>query len=191
MRVVGLAIFGVIVFAQVSVGYAESIRCAGRVEFSRTLSLAGKQLPLLGCELYRYWIWDVYSAALYGPDSWKENRQFRTDSPSELVLQYHRDISAEELSESALVFLQKQNQEVPSSIRKDAEKVHAAYEDVSSGDRYSLRYVPEEGTSLIRNGKTMVTIPGEEFADYYFRIWLDAKKPIDLDVRNSLFGKQN
>jgi chalcone isomerase-like protein len=58
---------------------------------------------------------------------------------------------------------------------------------VSPGDRYALTYVPDVGTELRLNEESLATIPGEDFAEAYFGIWL-GDQPLDEGLRDKLLG---
>ena len=53
------------------------------------------------------------------------------------------------------------------------------------GDRYALTYLPGEGTELAKNGVRLALVPGEEFAEAYFGIWL-GEAPLDRNLRDQL-----
>ena len=65
------------------------------------------------------------------------------------------------------------------------ETLHRAYRDVDKGDRYSLTYVPEQGTELALNGQVLTRVAGADFACAYFGIWLGGD-PIDDGLRDRL-----
>jgi hypothetical protein len=48
-------------------------------------------------------------------------------------------------------------------------------------------YLPDEGTTLSRNGESLGSIPGDDFARAVFSIWLGAN-PIDKNFRDLLLG---
>jgi chalcone isomerase-like protein len=64
---------------------------------------------------------------------------------------------------------------------------NSLYVDVKPGDRYSLTYVPGQGTKLRLNGVERGTIEGADFAAAIFSIWLGAK-PMDNKFKRSLLG---
>jgi hypothetical protein len=72
-------------------------------------------------------------------------------------------------------------------LRGDIDRLHAAMVDVKPGDRYALTYLPGVGTWLSHNGKTLVTIPGAEFAASYFSIWF-GEQPMDAGLKRKLLG---
>ncbi len=57
------------------------------------------------------------------------------------------------------------------------------------GDRYSLTYLPGEGTELAKNGVPLALVPGEDFARAYFGIWL-GEDPLDRDLRDQLLKER-
>jgi hypothetical protein len=59
------------------------------------------------------------------------------------------------------------------------------FQDVKPGDRYSINYLPEQGTELRLNEQLLGQVPGADFAVAYFGIWLGAE-PISKDFRNRL-----
>ena len=145
-------------------------------------------MPLLGSIRFRYLVFDVYTAALYGPQEWKQSRTFRPDSASELVIEYHRSISASQFGEAADEVLTEQHDAIPDSVRADISRFHRAYRSVREGDRYRLQYRPEVGTTLFLNNEALITIAGPEFAAHYFGVWLDPRRPLDSTLRDALFG---
>jgi hypothetical protein len=72
-------------------------------------------------------------------------------------------------------------------LRGDIDRLHAAMVDVKPGDRYALTYLPGVGTWLTHNGKTLVTIPGADFAASYFSIWF-GDRPMDARLKRQLLG---
>lgn len=67
-------------------------------------------------------------------------------------------------------------------------KINQHYRNVQKGDRSSLRYNPETGTTLSINGQAFPPIPGSDFARFYFRIWL-GEQPLSKKMRDALLGR--
>lgn len=96
----------------------------------------------------------------------------------ELEFQYARKIPCETLIEAAAKILRRNAS--PQELKTIDERIRAlndSYSDVGPGDRYTLRYEPGIGTSLLRNGELKHRIPGEDFHRIYFSIWLGPKAP--------------
>ena len=60
--------------------------------------------------------------------------------------------------------------------------------DMASGQRAVITYVPGTGTALEINGKQAGVIPGKDFADAMFAVWLGAK-PADSGLKAGILGK--
>ncbi len=60
--------------------------------------------------------------------------------------------------------------------------------DVVDGDIFDLVYEPGKGTSLIKNSKTLVTVPGLDFKKALFGVWL-CDDPADENLKKKMLGK--
>jgi len=74
------------------------------------------------------------------------------------------------------------------ALRSRIERLHALYENVKPGDRYSLTYIPGRGTELALNGDSKGTIEGADFATAYFAIWL-GPKPLHAALKSQLLSR--
>lgn len=63
-------------------------------------------------------------------------------------------------------------------------------EEVRKGDIYDLIYTPGLGTTIIKNGEIKATIPGADFKEGLFGIWLGNNTP-DTTLRSRLLGLPN
>ena len=70
-------------------------------------------------------------------------------------------------------------------LQSRIDDLSALYRDVKPGDRYALTYIPDKGTTLSLNGKSLGSIPGDDFARAVFAIWL-GDNPIDQKFRDQL-----
>lgn len=109
------------------------------------------------------------------------NRDPLDEFPKELEFEYARKIGSEQLVGAAEKILRKS---VPpaklAEIESRIEALNAAYRDVGRGDRYTLRYEPGKGTSLLLNGTVLHETPGDDFHRIYFSIWLGQDSPFNL-----------
>lgn len=58
---------------------------------------------------------------------------------------------------------------------------------ISKGDHYSFVYIPNKGTEIIKNSTLAIVIPGLEFKQALFGIWL-CSKPADKNLKKGLLG---
>jgi hypothetical protein len=58
-------------------------------------------------------------------------------------------------------------------------------EDIDEGKSLNITYVPDAGVRVEINGKLKGTIPGDDFAEALFSIWLGPRSPYG-SMRSSL-----
>ncbi|OIQ31092.1 MAG: hypothetical protein BM564_01120 [Bacteroidetes bacterium MedPE-SWsnd-G2] len=58
---------------------------------------------------------------------------------------------------------------------------------ITQGDHYSFVYLPNKGTEVIKNGISAIIIPGLDFKQALFGIWL-CDKPADKNLKKGLLG---
>ncbi len=64
----------------------------------------------------------------------------------------------------------------------------ALWPDMKSGEEAFVTYLPGTGTTLVLNGKQVGVIPGKDFADAMFAVWLGAK-PADAGLKAGMLGQ--
>lgn len=160
------------------------------VEFNERWSTAQqKVLTLRGVALLRYMIIiKAYVGAFYLDENLTAD-QLLNDGVKRLELHYFHAIPAADFVKSTTIMIE--NNVSPrqfNKLRPQIEQMNALYRDVKPGDRYAATYIPGVGTELALNGKPLGVVPGFEFANAYFSIWL-GEHPIDKGFRNHLLGK--
>jgi hypothetical protein len=160
------------------------------VMFRDRVQAGSTSLALKGVGLARYlYTIKVYVAALYLPEGTEAN-EVLGDIPKRLELQYFQNIKAGDFAKAADQVLP---QNVPPStvaaLRPRITRFHAWYQDIKPGDRYSLTYVPGQGTELAHNGVSKGVMEGADFAAAYFAIWL-GPDPINNALREGLLGNR-
>jgi hypothetical protein len=158
----------------------------GEIDFADSTTVGDQEVPLRNAALYRYLsLISVYAAGLYLPAE-AEGDFCRADAPKRLELSYLVEIAADDFARSASHVLGKNlSPEEKAALADRIETLHRAYRDVEKGDRYSLTYIPEQGTELALNGSVLVKVAGADFACAYFGIWLGGD-PIDDGLRERL-----
>lgn len=161
------------------------------VEFADEIQLPGardQRLRLHGLGLLRYRvIFRGYVAGLYLPDGIAGDRALE-DVARRLELSYFWSIRGADFAKVADEFLQDTLPEKTfSKLRDRVDRLHRAYRDVEPDDRYALTYTPGAGTTLQLNDRELVSIPGADFAEAYFGIWLGSRC-LDEPLRDALLG---
>jgi len=151
---------------------------------------SGEKLMLKGQgSAYYAGLFHIYDAALYLPAQTTPSQALDARTPRCLELHYHIDLSRQQFIAASSTVLQRQQNNL-SPLETRIERLHAAYQDVKPGDRYSLCYAPQAGTELLLNTQPLLNIEGGDFATAYFSIWL-GDAAISESLRKTLLGGQS
>ena len=156
---------------------------------SATVTERDTEFTLQGEGTFRWTLIRVFDARFYlGADTPAEADPLG-NVPKRLELKYAVSISAADFIASGDKALRANlSDEQLASIQDEIDAINQAYRDVSSGDRYTLTYIPGEGTTLALNDEVLTRIDSTEFGQYYFHIWLGAE-PVNERLRNRLLGR--
>lgn len=161
------------------------------VRFADTVTIDGAAVPLRAGRLYRYTVFRVYVGALYVPADVAPEAVLTADVPKRLELEYLRSISADDFRRSGNRLLEdQQDAETLTALADRLDTFNAAYRDMEAGDRYALEYRPGRGTRLLQNRNELVEVPGRDFAEAYFGIWLHPEEPLSRRFRDTLIGQR-
>jgi hypothetical protein len=159
--------------------------------FPATYQIGGNSFEKRGEYRYVYRVFfKLYDAALYVKPSASPQDIFDAKIPFHLSFHYLRTIEKSIILDSADKMLNR-NLSDPElrTIADRVDKINAAYQTVENGDRSSLTYEPDVGTTLKINDRPVITIEGEDFAQLYFQIWL-GENPISSSMKAVLIGEK-
>lgn len=132
----------------------------------------------------------VYDASLYR-DKVEDGYDILDSRVSKcLQLVYAVDLKQKDFIRAADEVLANQFQpEELKQVAGDIRTLHGGYENVESGDRYSLCYASDaQTTTLSLNNRELVSITSPRFAEVYFSIWLGKNAPLDKQLRDDLLA---
>jgi len=159
--------------------------------FPNVVELSSSEIPLTKLGEYRYvyrMFFKLYDAALYVTEGAEADDVLAANSSYRLQFRYLREIDKSIILTSSTKMLEKNlSSKEMAQIAERVDRLNAAYQTVKEGDRSSLTYQPDTGTSLKINGAPVITIEGEDFARLYFKIWL-GERPISETLRARLLG---
>lgn len=76
----------------------------------------------------------------------------------------------------------------PDAFKKEIEQLELILrEEVKKNDVYDFVYVPTKGLHVLKNGKVQGVIPGLEFKQAFYGIWL-SETPVDSGLRQALLS---
>lgn len=147
----------------------------------------------VGEDRYNYKrIFKVYDAALYRAPNTPPaaaNQVLNGNYGFKLQFNYLRTIDKQIAIDSAETALSRNLEtEQQNRIAARVAELNRAYRSVVKGDSSVLHYEPGVGTHYIFNGQRLATIPGDDFAQLYFRVWL-GEQPLSKPLRDALLGK--
>ena len=156
------------------------------VRFDTTVDVMDQRLHLHGAGLLKYMVFiKAYAGALYLPESVPSDHVLKPVA-KQLVLEYFHPIKGEDFAKATQKKIADNvSADQVNGLQSRIDDLSALYRDVKPGDRYALTYLPDEGTTLSLNGKSLGSIPGDDFARAVFSIWLGAN-PIDQKFRDQL-----
>jgi hypothetical protein len=182
---VALCLSALFAFSNVRADVVEGVELAPSVE------LGGKTLVLNGAGVRRVLV-KIYVAALYLPQKTSDGEAIlRAGETSRLEMRLLRDLSADQLASSITHSLQQTLSDAERApLEAQIQHLDAtmrALPPMKKGSRVAIDYVPDVGTTLTLDGKSMGTTPGADFNSALLRIWL-GNHPRDPGLRDALLG---
>lgn len=162
-------------------------KCSGKICFDESRTVAGTLLPLKGVGQLQFLKFDMYAGALYAPENVKTPAEVLGDVPKALVLHYQRNIKVDWMNTAANKIIKKNPKVDFAKLQSRIDEIGRAYKKVEKDDRYALVYEPGKGTSLYLNDEFVIQIPGQDFQEAYFGIWL-SEHPAKPAFRDKLLG---
>ncbi|MCI0573128.1 MAG: chalcone isomerase family protein [Myxococcaceae bacterium] len=160
-------------------------RVAG-VEVPSSVEVEGEQLPLNGAGLARRFVFDVHVTGLYMEEPTRSAREaIRSEQKKHLEFWFKRGLSNAQLSHAVRVGLRQNARGSLGELSERIEQLLQALPAVRAGESLAMTYVPGEGTVISHNGRTVLTVPGKDFADALFSAWL-GPRPISSGLKAAL-----
>jgi len=165
----------------------------GGVTFPGETVVAGKTVTLNGVALLKkFGFVKVYAGGFYSERPIGTAEEAVT---SEQIKQFHlhyltSKATAEKLREGFLELLEENNpKEMIDAHQKEIETYISWYDkDMAPGKTSITTYEPGKGLTLVWQGDVKGTIPGDEFAQMYFRYVFGDKA--DESIKNGYLGKK-
>jgi hypothetical protein len=170
-------------------GFAEAKQCQG-VNFPDEMQVDGTKLALngLGLRLATMLKVKVYVAGLYvAKTSSDPNVLLASTAPSELVLQFVRDVDANDLTKAWSEGFEKSAKSQMAALKDRIGMLNGWMADMKIGQRLSFVVKPGTGVEVNVNGAVKGTIKGDDFAKALLAIWLGSDPP-NPEIKTGLLG---
>ena len=178
-----------LVVAALGVGVAHGKECKG-VNFPDQAQVEGSNLTLNGLGLRQATAFkvNVYVAALYvSKTSSDPNALLGSTAPSELVLQFVRNVGADDLRKGWTEGFEKNSKGELTALKERIATLNGWMADVKTGDKLTFVHKPGTGLDVNVNGAAKGTIKGDDFAKAFLAIWLGADPP-NPEIKAGLLG---
>jgi len=160
------------------------------VSFPDQAQVEGSSLTLngLGLRQATFLKVNVYVAALYvAAKSSDPGAILASKAPTELILQFVRDVGADDLRKGWQEGFEKNAGSQMAALKERIATLNGWMSDVKSGQRLVFVHKPGAGVQVTVNGAAKGTIPGDDFAKAFLSIWLGANPP-NPEIKAGMLG---
>ena len=168
---------------------AHGKECKG-VNFPDQAQVDGINLTLNGLGLRQATAFkvNVYVAALYvAKTSNDPNALLGSNTPSELILQFVRNVGADDLRKGWSEGFEKNAKDQLPALKDRIAMLNGWMADVKTGERLTFIHKPGAGLQVDVNGAVKGTIKGDDFAKAFLSIWLGADPP-NPEIKAGMLG---
>jgi hypothetical protein len=167
---------------------AEARKVSG-VNLPEKVTVAGRELQLNGMGLSKqkrfFKTYKVYVIGLYLEKPTRNPRvAIAVDEAKRIVLVMKRDVGRDAFIQAVESGIERNSGPVMPALRDRLDRLKQALPDLRKGDHLDFTYLPGAGTLVRGQGKEMA-IPGKDFADALFSVWL-GPDPVDRGVKHKL-----
>ena len=152
----------------------------------------GTELLLHGAGLREKFFFDIYVGALYLPTMGQPvERILDTDQPGRIDMHFvYDEVSRDRLATAwEEGFAANNPQGVLATLDERIDRFIDLFPDATAGDRFTLEYVPGDGTEVRINGRAAGTIEGGGFFRALLAVFL-GPEPADSDLKSGMLGQQ-
>ena len=170
-------------------GVAHGKECKG-INFSDQAQVDGSNLSLngLGLRQATFLKVNVYVAALYVAKTSNDPAAILgSGTPAELILQFVRDVGADDLRKGWSEGFEKNSKDQLPALKERIAMLNGWMADVKSGQRLTFIIKPGTGVQVDVHGAVKGTIKGDDFAKAFLAIWLGADPP-NPEIKAGMLG---
>ena len=178
-----------LVIAMLGAGVAQGKECKG-VNFPDQAQVEGTNLTLNGLGLRQATVFkvNVYVAALYvAKTSNDANALLGANAPSQLILQFVRNVGADDLRKGWSEGFEKNSKDQLPALKDRIATLNGWMTDVKTGERLTFTSKPGAGVTVNVNGVVKGTVKGDDFAKAFLAIWLGGDPP-NPEIKAGMLG---
>ena len=178
-----------LVIAMLGAGVAQGKECKG-VNFPDQAQVEGTNLTLNGLGLRQATAFkvNVYVAALYvAKTSNDANALLGANAPSQLILQFVRNVGADDLRKGWSEGFEKNSKDQLPALKDRIATLNGWMTDVKTGERLTFTSKPGAGVTVNVNGVVKGAVKGDDFAKAFLAIWLGGDPP-NPEIKAGMLG---
>jgi chalcone isomerase-like protein len=150
------------------------------------IEVSGKQLHLMGMGLRKKLWFKVYLASLYAEDpSDDPARVIGSDQVKRVQMNMLRDLERGKIVEAVQQGFERNSGPEMPRLQARLDQFLKAIPDLKSGQTIVITYAPGRGTFIKAGSGEEITVPGKDFADALFSVWL-GKQPVDDELKREM-----
>lgn len=150
------------------------------------IEVSGKQLHLMGMGLRKKLWFKVYLASLYVEDTTDDPaRVIGSDQVKRVQMNMLRDLERGKIVEAVQQGFERNSGPDMPRLQGRLDQFLKAIPDLKSGQTIVITYAPGRGTFVKAGGGEEITVPGKDFADALFSVWL-GKQPVDDELKREM-----
>ncbi len=175
-----------LLFAALLSAPAEPCELAG-VTLPDSIQLGGQTLMLNGMGLREFVFIDIYVGGMYLPSfTASDTEAITADVPKRMVMHFiFSEVSREKMIETFQEGLE--NNPDAKSMGDRAQRLYAVMETCHAGDQVVLDYVPGQGLAIYLKGELKDTIPGADFMEAVWMLFIGPVPP-SAKLKKGLLG---
>ncbi|RPJ85255.1 MAG: hypothetical protein EHM13_01655 [Acidobacteria bacterium] len=110
-----------------------------------------------------------------------------SDSPKRLVLHFVRDVDRGQITDAFNQSLRDNARSYAAGLEKEVARFLEVLEPMKSGEQFAMTYLPGTGTTITVRASDKLTVPGHQFSQVVFSMFLGSKPP-SADLKKGLLG---
>jgi hypothetical protein len=147
----------------------------------------GRELWLNGMGVSKKLFFKVYAVGLYLETPTRDAQTaIMADEGKRIIMVMLRDVSRKDFVDAVETGILRNSGPQMPTLRARLERLKQALPPLTKGNVLDFTYLPEAGTLMRAQGKEL-TIPGKDFSDALFSVWLGAK-PANGALKRELLG---
>jgi len=150
------------------------------------VEVAGRPLHLMGMGLRKKLWFKVYLASFYLERPTEDGAEaIASDQIKQVRMHMLRDLERDKIVEAVQEGFQKNSGPDMPRLRERLDRFLKAIPDLKGGQQILITYLPGRGTLLRAGSGEEITVPGKDFADALFSVWL-GRSPVDDDLKGEM-----